>query len=143
MTEGKQYHSYLDIYDFYSDLKFKALFLHLFSTLKILRIQVALIFFLSRILALFYKNTIFHKQQAKLILCFQKRPKDGAESTLCSKMQYYEVKRSLRHLLAAIENNRLVSPIGFSHSLGSKHSKVSVTKIGTGFFFLVVYYGSF
>ena len=46
---------------------------------------------------------------------FQK-PKDGAESALCSNMStglvnIYEVKRSQRHLLPTIENSRLVLPI--------------------------------
>ena len=58
----------------------------------------------------------------KTIVCFQKWPKDDAESALCSSMStrpvdIYEVKRSQRHLLAAIEKNRLVSPIGFSAHL--------------------------
>ena len=47
---------------------------------------------------------------------FTKTAKNGAESALCSIMStgpvdIYEVKRSKRHLLAAIENNILVSPI--------------------------------
>ena len=50
-----------------------------------------------------------------LVFC-QKLPKHGVESALCSNMptglvDIYEVKHSQRHLLAAIENNRLVSPI--------------------------------
>ena len=54
--------------------------------------------------------------KAKTTICFQKRPKDGTESALCSIMStglvdIYEVKPSQRHLLATIENNRLVSPI--------------------------------
>ena len=47
--------------------------------------------------------------------CFHYLPKDGAESVFCSNMSIgvvdiYEVKRSQRHLLAAIENNRLGAP---------------------------------
>ena len=58
-------------------------------------------------------------QKSEPIVCFQKRPKDGAESALCSSMstgpaEIYEVKRSQRHLLAAIENNRLKAPMQWS-----------------------------
>ena len=54
--------------------------------------------------------------EVKPIVCFQKRPKDGADSVLCSNMStglvdIYEVKRCQRHLLAAIESNRLGGPI--------------------------------
>ena len=52
----------------------------------------------------------------KLSFVLKKRPKDGAEGALYSNMStgpvdIYEVKRSKRHLLAAIEKNILVSPI--------------------------------
>ena len=55
-------------------------------------------------------------QQVKPIVCFQKWPKDGAESALYSNMStglvdIYEAKRSQHRLLVVIENNRLVSPI--------------------------------
>ena len=44
-----------------------------------------------------------HIPMVKPIMGFQKRPKDGAESTLCSNMStglvdIYEIKRSQRHL---------------------------------------------
>ena len=55
---------------------------------------------------------------------FQKRVKDIARSALCNNMStgfvgIYKVKRSHRHHLAAIENNRLVSPIVMRRSTGS------------------------
>ena len=48
-----------------------------------------------------------HIPMVKPIMGFQKRPKDGAEST--GLVDINEVKHSQRHLLATIENNRLVS----------------------------------
>ena len=45
---------------------------------------------------------------------FQNKSVDIKESALCSPVDIYEVKRSQRHLLAFIENNRLVSPIALS-----------------------------
>ena len=50
-----------------------------------------------------------HIPMVKPIMGFQKRPKDGAEST--GLVDINKVKHSQRHLLATIENNRLVLPI--------------------------------
>ena len=49
--------------------------------------------------------------KAKSIVCFQKRPKDGAESALClcsnmstGLVDIYEIERSQRHLLATLSH---------------------------------------
>ena len=65
-----------------------------------------------------------------LIGCFQKQPKDGAESALfCNMstgpMDVYKVKCSHDHLLASFESKREGAPIG-----NSKQDQVTSSKRG-------------